>query len=283
VLNRPDGDPATPHTVAPGTYLFAPDAGSRASDLDRRDVVAASYAVTWWDPRALALGASPPFGLRRDDLIVKTGDMFGIDERLAEHERWREARDAAIAEGARPSVNVMTATAWAAEAAKLGIDSVLATGIEIVELPGAQVRPRGARFGTLVHAVLATVPLDADPDVVQATAQMQGRIFNASGDEVRAAATVAAAVLGHELMARARASTRIRRETPVTWLNRDGTLIEGVLDLAFDEGDRTIVVDFKTDHELVTGEMRYRAQLQQYVNAVAQATGRTASGVLFKI
>jgi ATP-dependent exoDNAse (exonuclease V) beta subunit len=59
--------------------------------------------------------------------------------------------------------------------------------------------------------------------------------------------------------------------------------VEGVLDLAFDEGDRTIVVDFKTDHELAPGETRYRAQLQQYVNAVSRATGRPASGVLFKV
>ena len=78
-------------------------------------------------------------------------------------------------------------------------------------------------------------------------------------------------------------SANVKRETPVTWMQKDGTLVEGVLDLAFDEGDRTVVVDFKTDHELAAGEARYRAQLQQYVNAVSQATGRAASGVLFKI
>jgi ATP-dependent exoDNAse (exonuclease V) beta subunit len=63
----------------------------------------------------------------------------------------------------------------------------------------------------------------------------------------------------------------------------DGTLIEGVLDLAFDEADATVVVDFKTDHELVAGEPRYRAQLQQYLGAVSRATGRPAHGVLFRI
>src|SRR6185369_14572606 len=90
VLTRPDGDPARPHTVAPGTYELRPpdleprtsnleprtsdlgprtsDLGSRTSDLGPR--------VTWWDPRALHLGAAAPFGLRRDDLIVKTGDLF---------------------------------------------------------------------------------------------------------------------------------------------------------------------------------------------------------------
>ena len=60
-------------------------------------------------------------------------------------------------------------------------------------------------------------------------------------------------------------------------------LIEGVLDLAFDEEDGTIVVDFKTDHELSAGEARYRAQLQKYVDAVSASTGRKATGVLFKV
>jgi ATP-dependent exoDNAse (exonuclease V) beta subunit len=290
VLNRPGGDPAGPQTVAPGTYAFGSDVGSRTSDFDdrsaaigRRDTKAASYSVTWWDPRALTLGAAPAFGLRRDDLIVKTGDMFGVDDRLLEYEQWRDARARVLATGTRPSIRFMTATAWAAEAAKLGIDTLLAGEIEIVELAGRRERPRGPRFGSLVHAVLATVALDAAVDAVLATAGTQARILNASPADARAAADVVSAVLRHDLLARVRASGHVKRETPVTWLQKDGTLIEGVLDLAFDEGDRTIVVDFKTDHELAPGETRYRAQLQQYVSAVTRATGRAAAGVLFKI
>jgi ATP-dependent exoDNAse (exonuclease V) beta subunit len=101
--------------------------------------------------------------------------------------------------------------------------------------------------------------------------------------EVRAAGVVVSSVLGHELIARARAGTALKREAPVTWVQKDGVLIEGVLDLAFEEHGVTTVVDFKTDHELAGGEARYRAQVQQYVNAVARATGRPATGVLFKV
>ena len=297
VLNRPGGDPAGPQTVAAGTFMFSSDIGHRTSDIGPRPSAlghgpsdigtratdAASYAVTWWDPRALTLGAAPPFGLRRDDLIVKTGDMFGVDDRLLEYEQWREERAKVLAAGARPSIRFMTATAWAAEAAKLGIDTLLAGEIEILEVTGPRERPHGPRFGSLVHAVLATVPLDAAADAVLATAGTQARILNASPAEARSAADVVSAVLRHDLLARVRASANVKRETPVTWLQKDGTLIEGVLDLAFDEGDRTIVVDFKTDYELAAGETRYRAQLQQYVSAVAQATGRPAAGVLFKV
>jgi len=263
VMNRPDGDPARPNTVAPGQYDFA------------------GYSVAWWDPHMLHLGASSSLGLRRDDLIVKDDNI----DRMMEYERWRAERAATIAAATRPSVRLQTATAWAASAAVLGIDDVIAgaADIEIVELPGAAGRPRGPRFGTLVHAVLATVALDASEEAVERTAETQGRLLRAAADEVQAAAAVVMAVLGHPLMTRARGAASLTRETPVTWLQTDGIMIEGVLDLAFEEGGRTTVVDFKTDHELSAGESRYRAQVQQYVNAVARATGRPAAGVLFKV
>jgi ATP-dependent exoDNAse (exonuclease V) beta subunit len=131
--------------------------------------------------------------------------------------------------------------------------------------------------------VLATVSLDAPADVTQAAAEMQGRMLLSTTEEIRAASAVASAVLAHELMARARRAAWLRRETPVTWLQDDGTMIEGVLDLAFEEDGVTMVVDFKTDHELAAGESRYRAQVQQYVSAVTRATGRPAKGILFKV
>ena len=73
VLTRPDGDPARPHTVAPGTYeLGRANLEPRTSDLGHRssDI---GHRVTWWDPRALHLGAAAPFGLRRDDLDRQDG------------------------------------------------------------------------------------------------------------------------------------------------------------------------------------------------------------------
>jgi hypothetical protein len=279
VLTRPDGDPATARTVAPGTFAFA------RSDLRPRVPDIGTYHVTWWDPRALNLGATSSFGLKRDDLIVKDGDMFAVEDRLADYERWRDERGQVIADGSRETLRAKTATQWAAEAAQLGIDEALAgsDAVAIVELPGAENRPRGPRFGTLVHAVLATVPLDGSEDVIARTAATEARILNATADEIAAAIHIVNSVLRHEIIARARRSSAVKRETPVAWVLRDGTLIEGVLDLAFDEGEQTVVVDFKTDHELAAGETRYRAQLQQYLGAVSRATGRPASGVLFRV
>ncbi|OFW07416.1 MAG: hypothetical protein A3H96_05445 [Acidobacteria bacterium RIFCSPLOWO2_02_FULL_67_36] len=294
VVKRPDGDPALPHTVSPGSYVFratshepaafAPCASAGQASHEPR--ATSGYSVVWWDPHVLRLGAAASFGFRRDDLIVKDGDMFAVEERMVAYERWRADRDAAIESARRPSVRVQTATSWAASAAEQGIDAEIAAASEIaiVEIPGGADRPRGPEFGTLVHAVLATVPLDASDAIIRGTAETQGKILAASAVEVAAAIAVASSVLKHDLLARARAASRVRRETPVTWLQKDGTLIEGVLDLAFDEDGATTVVDFKTDHELAAaGEARYRAQLQQYINAVARATGRPTTGVLFTI
>jgi ATP-dependent exoDNAse (exonuclease V) beta subunit len=211
--------------------------------------------------------------------------MFATEELKQRYERWRDDRAAAIASAEQPSVRVQTATALAASAAEQGFDAAIAdtAGIRIAALPGAANRPRGPRFGTLVHVVLATVPLDSAAGIVGRTAETHGRVLGAPAEEVAAAVTVVEAVLAHDLMRRARAARRVRRETPVSWVQEDGTLIEGVLDLAFDEEDTTTVLDFKTDQELAAGESRYRAQLQQYVSAVTRATGRAATGILFRI
>jgi ATP-dependent exoDNAse (exonuclease V) beta subunit len=61
-------------------------------------------------------------------------------------------------------------------------------------------------------------------------------------------------------------------------------LVEGVVDLAFEEGGRWTVVDYKTDRELAaTGEEQYRRQVALYAQAVAQATGGQTAGVLVRV
>ena len=106
-------------------------------------------------------------------------------------------------------------------------------------------------------------------------------------DDASAAAAAVERLLQHQLLVRARAADArgaCRRETPVTCVLADGTLIEGVLDLAFEEQDEWTVVDYKTDRELdVLGEARYRRQVALYASAVAQATRQVARGVLLRV
>jgi ATP-dependent exoDNAse (exonuclease V) beta subunit len=115
--------------------------------------------------------------------------------------------------------------------------------------------------------------------------RLQGRILGATAKEVESAGKVIEAVLGHPLMTRARESARhgrCRRETPVT-LCLEGTLVEGVADLAFLEGDTWTVVDFKTDRELEARLEDYRKQVGIYAKAIALATGQKAEAVLMRV
>ena len=56
-----------------------------------------------------------------------------------------------------------------------------------------------------------------------------------------------------------------------------------MVDLAFREESRWIVVDFKTDRELEPRRLEYEAQVGLYANAVARATGDPAQGCLLVV
>ena len=61
-------------------------------------------------------------------------------------------------------------------------------------------------------------------------------------------------------------------------------MVEGIVDLAFEEQGAWTVVDYKTDRELATlGEERYRRQVALYAQAIAQATGQPSTGVLVRV
>jgi ATP-dependent exoDNAse (exonuclease V) beta subunit len=87
-------------------------------------------------------------------------------------------------------------------------------------------------------------------------------------------------------MARAREAWRAgrcRRETPVAGHAADGTLLDGVLDLAFEDEGGWTVVDFKTDAEIAGALGRYRRQVGLYASLVARATGKPVTAVLLQI
>ena len=275
VLARPDGDPARPTTVVPGSYVFQSTDGRSA------------HSIVWWDPHVLSLGTQSPYGIRRDDLIAKDGDPDRVEARLQAYRAWEQDRAAALAQGARPSVACLTATD-AAAAGSFGTDDI---EIEIIDLSRVSGRPFGPAFGTLVHAALATVAFDADERAVQTVTRTQARLLgpaDAEGfdEEVYAAAEVVSAALRHPLFARVRqaeASGRCDRELPIAWRAPDGALIEGTIDLAFDEGGSSTVVDFKTDREIGADAARYRRQLAIYCQALAASRGGGVRGVLLRI
>ena len=270
VRKRPDGDPATRLTVCPGEHRVGPS----------EDAV----SVTWWAPDALRLDAEALFGLRRDDLIVKDVPSSVLRKHLDAYSAWRAERDAAIAGAARPSIDVMTATEWAAGDFRLQPEGIDVT-IDSVALD--QPRPGGPRYGTLVHALLGGVPLDASgTETVSRLADVYGRILGAEAAEVAAAGDAVRRVLAHPALegaARAARKGFCYRETPVTWRLDTGAIVEGIVDLAYVDDGQLVVVEFKTDRELDGAIDHYRRQLQLYAAGISEATGRPARAILMRL
>jgi ATP-dependent exoDNAse (exonuclease V) beta subunit len=310
VLRRPDNDPALPTTVSPGLHRFE-----------------GSHETVWWDPRALKLGAEPPFGLRRHELIVKDVAPDVVHAGLVRHKQWSDTRMAALESGRTPSIVVCTATEWARRSedpgGAPGISGDARTGViegprrhaaddvpgrdpeeprppvqdvtsrrssgarreEVIAFDADPSRPSGTRYGTLVHAALATVPLTADASTIARIVETQARIVAATAEEIASAAAVTRAVLAHATFDAARTADRrgvLLRETPIT-INVAGTLVEGVADCVFEDESGYVVIDFKTDR--AEGELldRYRRQAALYAEAVARATGKPARSVLMKV
>src|SRR5262249_28309537 len=117
-------------------------------------------------------------------------------------------------------------------------------------------------------------------------AEIEARVLGLEEDAA-AASTVAARVLAHDVMARARTASgrgACRRETSITCVTPDGTLLEGVVDLAFEHDGSWTVVDYKTEREIaVAGEERYRRQVAVYATAISQATGQRCDGIVLVI
>jgi ATP-dependent exoDNAse (exonuclease V) beta subunit len=272
VLARPGGDPALPSTVCPGVHTL--ESGE------------SPYTVVWWSPEpgALELGAQLSSGLRRDDLIVKDVPSNVLRQQLDSFEAWRSGTVQALEFASRPSIDVITATEAARRDGHAVRSEVTTT---LIQRPDGQGRPGGPRFGSLVHALLADVPLaEHDTALLTSLAAAHGRILGATREEVDAACLVAKQILGHPVLEdarRAAARGQCYRETPVTLRLDSGQMVEGYVDLAFRDDGGYVVVDFKTDQELEGATDRYERQVSLYADAIARATGVPARAVLLRI
>jgi ATP-dependent exoDNAse (exonuclease V) beta subunit len=268
-VRRPEGEPPPSVNVRPGLHEI------RAGD--------AAYPVVWWDPVRLVLEVEPLLGLRRDDLLKDVGRGVTQADRQR-YDAWQAERRATLERGARPTLVARPITEWA-RSPESQPEDLAAITVDVVDIAAGIERPSGPRFGTLVHAVLASVPLEASPATVAETAALQARILGAPAEETAAAGDVARAVLTHPLLERARDAVtrgRCRRETPVAGVYRDGELLEGVLDLAFEDEQGWTIVDFKTTAQAADVLERYRRQVAAYAWLVRRTTGREVRAVLMR-
>jgi ATP-dependent exoDNAse (exonuclease V) beta subunit len=277
--------------TAPGCPAFGEDSvpGRPAQVTMPRDSVmpglhrpeVGAHPVVWWDPSVLRLGIRTSIGLSQTR-ILESDEAGHAEAALASWEAWREERRQTRAQGEQPTRVVRPATEWARSVGEVpGAEDV-----QVVDTGWAGERPRGRRFGTLVHAVLATVGLDDDRDLVAAQTAVQARLLGALDAEREAAAHAVVVALAHPILRRAAAAARdgrCRRESAIVLRLEDGTLLESVADLAFFEDGEWTVVDFKTDAELAVRLEEYKRQVAVYVRGLAEATRTSAGGVIARV
>jgi ATP-dependent helicase/nuclease subunit A len=195
---------------------------------------------------------------------------------------WRDLRAFATAEGGDP-----VAERWEKERAALieaasqrPLLPVPATRVAARLAPAAAAaapRPEARGFGALVHRILEWIPLaEAGPEGTTAIAEALAPSFGLDADAAARAAATAARALELPVMRRARAASRLWRELPLLF-PEGGELVEGVVDLVFEEQGELVIVDYKTDQitpeQALAQAAHHAPQLQLYGRGLAAATG----------
>ncbi len=240
-------------------YLVIPRPSSAAPigdfwrDLLDRLPTASDADVRVVDEETLGL---PEGGKRRIDLRA----IASADGPDPVAERWHKQRAELLAGAASQPLTPISATRAAAREAPPPVSE-----------PSGET---GRHFGALVHRILEWIPLDA-PERAGPMAAALAPAFGLDSAAAERAAKAVAGALGLPVLDRARRATGCWRELRV-WLPQDGELIEGIVDLVFEEDGALVVVDYKTDR--ITAEQaiaqagHHAPQLQLYGRALAQAT-----------
>jgi ATP-dependent helicase/nuclease subunit A len=233
--------------------------------------------VVYWDPSILPQVEEAERGLRAVDFLIDPKD--GSDDGRAAYETWKANERELRTTAAKPQRVVRSVSELVQER---GPSSTANIAHERVALRAFQ-RPGGTRFGSLVHAVLAEVPLDAGPDRVADHARVQARLLAATPEETEAAIAAVLAALAHAVFVDARAAHEVRREVPLQVRLPDGVLAEGVVDLAYRDASGWVVVDFKTDADPALRREEYERQVALYIFALRRATAGPVRGVLLTV
>ena len=140
----------------------------------------------------------------------------------------------------------------------------------------------GTSIGSAVHGVLQTIDL-ATGDGVEDAARSQAMAESVPDRAAEVAGLVRNAIES-DIVMRAVHSGKLWREVPVAVPVGKGVL-EGFIDLLFEEDDGLVVVDYKTDY-IDAGEReeqavgRYRLQAGSYALAIQKATGKPVKEIV---
>ncbi|HEX9189840.1 MAG TPA: UvrD-helicase domain-containing protein [Vicinamibacteria bacterium] len=181
--------------------------------------------------------------------------------------RWTAERKDLVARAAERELRPVSATRLAASAAPEAAPAAGAGG--------------GREFGRLVHRLLEWVPLeDVDagrPARVRAMAEALAPSFGLDAESAGRAAAQVERALSLPVMDRARRSPRVWRELAL-WFPDGAHLVEGIVDLVFEEQGQLVVVDYKSDaigeDQALAQAAHHAPQLQLYGRGLAQAAGQ---------
>jgi ATP-dependent helicase/nuclease subunit A len=191
---------------------------------------------------------------------IKTGGASGD---AAERDRWIEQREETIRKASRPQTIAATAlTSVAKEESSQG------------EIPYR--RGRGStNLGRAVHSVLQSVDIESGDDL-EAISKAQATVEGVPGrwEEIQGLARNA---IDSDTVQAAIASGRYFRELFVS-APIGGVLIEGFIDLLFQDENGLTIVDYKTDDVDTVEDIdraldKYGPQMGAYAYALQQATG----------
>jgi ATP-dependent helicase/nuclease subunit A len=177
--------------------------------------------------------------------------------------RWDEERKDLIAAAAHRSRTPVRATRVAERTAPPAV--------------GVRGTEGGRSFGSLVHQMLEWTPLAGlSGEEGTAMAKALAPRFGLDGAAADRAAAAVRRVLASPVMERARKSPRVWRELPF-WLPETDELIEGIVDLVFEEESQLVVVDYKTDpitaEQAVDQAAHHAPQLRIYGRGLTLALG----------
>jgi ATP-dependent exoDNAse (exonuclease V) beta subunit len=249
------------------------------------------HRVVWWDPSLFESGGYIEGRSKLTEFLKQDDTKHQSQSGILAHQQWQARRSAVREKSGEPGWNIVTATTRASM--MVGgyephnrTDAELDVAVESVAIDFT--RPHGKRFGTLVHTIMSVVPLDSRRNEIEAVAHLQGRILGTTDHETEAAIEIVSAALRQPLMQRAAAALtkgKCRREVPILLKLDGGTVVEGIVDLAFhaEQDPGWTVVDYKTDFELRGKLEEYRRQVALYVDAISRATGATAHGIILRL
>ena len=235
---------------------------NRNTDADRIAEILEG-ADNFWEPAPLVGGTAP----QRKDASANGATLEGHS--LVDREEWLNRRTETIQQQSRP---VSVSATKLAQVSKEEPDT---------DEPWRRGRG-GTSVGRAVHSVLQTIDLSTG-DGIDETSRAQAA---AEGIPQRSAevARLARVAVDSEVVRRAVAASRFWREVPVAAPMTNGVL-QGFIDLLFEEDGNLIVVDYKTDavdsDHVEDAAARYGPQGGAYALAVERATGKPVTEVVF--